>query len=114
MITGYSSTMFVFAITGKPLLHDVPDYERFRDEVRGFYFDLAEQSPGPLARDIDELVAAIGAARTPDRRYLERYAAFRARYCSLEDGRATDRVVELVMRALSGDRPTAAVAGAAP
>ena len=40
MVTDYSSTMFDFALTGKPMLLYVYDLEDFRDRLRGFYFDL--------------------------------------------------------------------------
>jgi CDP-glycerol glycerophosphotransferase len=102
MVTDYSSTMFDFAVTGKPLLHFVPDYERFRDEVRGFYFDLEPEAPGPLYRNADELLGAIRAAGSPDPGYARRYAAFRGRYCDLEDGHATDRVLAAVEAAVPG------------
>ena len=97
LITDYSSTMFDFAVTGKPLIHFVPDYERFRNEVRGFYFDLEAEAPGPLAHTADELADALRASRRPTPDYVDRYDAFRRRYCGLEDGQATDRVLDLVM-----------------
>jgi CDP-glycerol glycerophosphotransferase len=113
MITDYSSTMFDFAITGKPLLHYVPDYERFRDEVRGFYFDLAAEAPGPLFTDVDALAGALGRLTDLGPEYAARYAAFRRRYCSLEDGRATDRVLAAVEAALlDRRRDPAGLAGA--
>jgi CDP-glycerol glycerophosphotransferase len=104
MVTDYSSTMFDYAITGKPLLHFVPDYERFRDEVRGFYFDLADEAPGPLLRTPEELFTAIRAVGAPGPTYAKKYAEFRARYCALEDGCATDDVLALLEAATSGTR----------
>src|SRR3712207_4483149 len=44
MITDYSSTMFDFAITGKPMLFYTYDLEHYRDTLRGFYFDLDRKS----------------------------------------------------------------------
>jgi CDP-glycerol glycerophosphotransferase len=119
MVTDYSSTMFDFAITGKPLLHFVPDYERFRDEVRGFYFDLAAEAPGPLLREPADLVAAIRDAHSPDRAYAARYERFRRRYTPLADGRATARVLDvlesvLLERTSSGSSRAAGSATASP
>jgi CDP-glycerol glycerophosphotransferase len=99
LVTDYSSTMFDFAVTGKPVLNFTPDYERFRDEVRGFYFDLEAEAPGPLLRGDTELVSAIRAARSPDPDYVTRYRTFRARYCCLEDGYATDRLLDVLAAA---------------
>ena len=39
-ITDYSSVMFDFTVTGKPLLFFTPDYERYMNEQRGVYFEL--------------------------------------------------------------------------
>jgi CDP-glycerol glycerophosphotransferase len=94
LVTDYSSTMFDFAITGKPILFYVYDFERFRDQVRGFYFDLEAQAPGPLLRRPDELADGLRRLREVQERYAGAYGDFAARYCALEDGRATERVLD--------------------
>jgi len=96
LVTDYSSVMFDFAITGKPLLFYTYDLEFYRDELRGFYFDFEGQAPGPLCRDTDELIAALADAEGVRRAYAARYAAFQARYCHLDDGYASKRVVDRV------------------
>ncbi|MFN2561440.1 MAG: CDP-glycerol glycerophosphotransferase family protein [Jatrophihabitans sp.] len=93
LVTDYSSAMFDFAATGKPLLFYVYDFERFRDDVRGVYFDLAAEAPGPLLREPTALIDAVLDLDAVRERYRDRYAAFRDRYCSLEDGRASERVL---------------------
>ncbi|MGY1744078.1 CDP-glycerol glycerophosphotransferase family protein [Blastococcus sp. SYSU D00695] len=99
MVTDYSSTMFDFAITGKPLLFLTYDLEYFSDELRGFYFDLAEVAPTPLLRTSAELVEALADLDGVMARSAERYARFRETFCSLEDGHATDRVLDLLFPA---------------
>jgi CDP-glycerol glycerophosphotransferase len=91
LVTDYSSLMFDFALTCKPMVFYAYDVARYASEIRGFYFDLFPQAPGPVATDPDELAAAI-LAQDGDRH--ERYDAFRATYGHLEDGHATDRVLE--------------------
>jgi CDP-glycerol glycerophosphotransferase len=98
MVTDYSSTMFDFAITGKPMVFFAYDLDRFRDEVRGFYFDLPTQAPGPLVRTVDELADALGDVTAVSSAYRGAYRAFRRRYCHLEDGHATERVLERVWK----------------
>jgi CDP-glycerol glycerophosphotransferase len=93
MITDYSSTMFDYAVTGRPILFFTYDMEGFRDTVRGFYFDLEEQAPGPLLRTQGELVEAILAVEEVREKYADAYERFRERYCSLEDGHATERIL---------------------
>ena len=92
LVTDYSSCMFDFAITGRPIVCYAYDLERFQDSVRGFYFDLLPEAPGPVVRTQDELVTSL--RDLPDPAYTERYAAFQARYTALEDGHATDRVLQ--------------------
>lgn len=93
LVTDYSSTMFDFAITGRPVVFFAYDLERFQRSVRGFYFDFVPDAPGPVVATQQELLDTLRdlAALVPE--YADRYAAFRSRYCSLEDGHATDRVL---------------------
>ena len=109
MVTDYSSTMFDFAITGKPLLFYTYDLERFRDALRGFYFDLAAVAPGPLVRTTGQLVDAIADLDAVQRRYDASYARFRSRFCHLEDGLATQRVVDWLLGLGATDAPDRAV-----
>jgi CDP-glycerol glycerophosphotransferase len=99
MITDYSSTMFDFAITGKPMLFFTYDLDYFRDELRGFYFDLAEVAPAPLMSTSTEIVEAIARIDALAAEHQERYARFRETFTHLEDGAATRRVLELLFPA---------------
>jgi CDP-glycerol glycerophosphotransferase len=101
LITDYSSVMFDFAITGKPLLFYTYDLVHYRDELRGFYFDFEAEAPGPLCTDMDELMEALADARGTRRSYADRYAAFRERYCYLDDGHAAERAVDRVFAELA-------------
>jgi CDP-glycerol glycerophosphotransferase len=60
LVTDYSSVMFDFAATGRPMLFFTYDLEQYRDNLRGFYFDFAAEAPGPLLATSDEVLAAIG------------------------------------------------------
>ncbi|MCZ2857752.1 CDP-glycerol glycerophosphotransferase family protein [Blastococcus sp. VKM Ac-2987] len=97
MVTDYSSTMFDFAVTGKPQLFYTYDLDRYRDQLRGFYFDLAEVAPGPLVATSAELVSAIADIDAVTAEHAERYARFRETFCHLEDGAATQRVLDLIL-----------------
>jgi CDP-glycerol glycerophosphotransferase len=77
--------------------------------VRGTYFDLFEQPPGATTRTEAEVVDAVRAGDpAPEAR-----AAFRTRFCSLEDGRAAERVVRRVWfgEREPAQRPAPAVVG---
>ncbi|WCM56337.1 CDP-glycerol glycerophosphotransferase family protein [Microbacterium sp. EF45047] len=96
LITDYSSVMFDFSVTGKPMYFLVPDLEHYRGELRGFYFDLAERAPGPLVRTQEELLRALADDGVPAA-YAERYAAWRAQFNRRDDGRAAERVVSRIL-----------------
>ncbi|WP_334146971.1 CDP-glycerol glycerophosphotransferase family protein [Microbacterium sp.] len=96
LITDYSSVMFDFSVTGKPMYFLVPDLDHYRGELRGFYFDLAERAPGPLVRSQDELAEALADAGT-EAAYASRYAAWRAQFNARDDGRAAERVVDRIL-----------------
>jgi len=104
LVTDYSSAMFDFAVTGKPLLFYTYDLAAYRDDVRGFYFDLPAIAPGPLLETTDELISALRDLSAVAARHEERHAAFRARFCHLEDGRATRRVLARLLAPHSAGR----------
>ncbi|MDQ1547304.1 MAG: CDP-glycerol glycerophosphotransferase [Actinomycetota bacterium] len=92
LITDYSSVMFDFSVTGKPIYFFTPDLAHYRDDLRGFYFDLLADAPGPVLTDPTELVRQV---RTPNpAEFAERYAAWRQRFNPHDDGRAGERVVQ--------------------
>jgi len=96
-ITDYSSVMFDFSITGKPILFFVPDLEEYRETLRGMYFDLGEISPGPMLQTNDEVVRALSALPAVTAEYADRYAAWQARFNPWDDGHAAARVVDALL-----------------
>jgi CDP-glycerol glycerophosphotransferase len=101
MVTDYSSAMCDFAVTGKPLIFYTYDLEHYRDDLRGFYFDLAAAAPGPLVRTSPELLEAIADVGVTAAEHADRYARFRETFCSLEDGAASARVLDLLSGVLA-------------
>jgi len=94
LITDYSSAMFDFAVTGRPMLFFTYDLEQYRDRLRGFCFDFEAEAPGPLLATSEEVLAAAGDSDAVAARYREAYQAFAARYCPLDDGKAAARVCD--------------------
>jgi CDP-glycerol glycerophosphotransferase len=95
LITDYSSVMFDFSVTGKPIYFFTPDLAHYRDDLRGFYFDLLADAPGPVLTDATELASRIRAADSTE--FAERYAAWRARFNPSDDGHAGERVVQRML-----------------
>ena len=96
LITDYSSVMFDFSVTGKPMYFLVPDLDHYRGQLRGFYFDLASRAPGPLVGSQKELVDAL-ADPEHEKTFAARYMAWRAQFNSRDDGHAAERVVARIL-----------------
>lgn len=96
LITDYSSVMFDFAVTAKPMYFFVPDLEHYRGELRGFYFDLEAHAPGPVVRTFDDLVSSIEDPATTAA-HAPRYDEWRRKFTAREDGRAAERVVARIL-----------------
>jgi CDP-glycerol glycerophosphotransferase len=93
LVTDYSSVMFDFANTGKPMIFFAYDYEDYVRDERGTYVDLPEIAPGPVVATDDELVEALCRVDKDVAEYADRYAAFRERFCTYETGHAAEAVV---------------------
>ncbi len=106
LVTDYSSAMFDFAVTGKPILLFTYDLADYRDRLRGFYLDLEQIAPGPLVATSDEVLAALGDLDEVVAAHADRYAKFRQTFDPYDDGHATERVLDLFF-------PTRATAPAA-
>src|SRR5690606_2189312 len=59
LITDSSSAMFDFAVPGRPILFFTPDLQFYQDELRGSYFHLPDEAPGPLLRETGEVADAL-------------------------------------------------------
>ncbi|WP_193746347.1 CDP-glycerol glycerophosphotransferase family protein [Demequina aestuarii] len=97
LITDYSSLFFDFANLRRPMIFHVPDLDRYRDELRGFYLNMETDLPGPLTRTDSEVHDAIDTALTQGALPGYDIDAFAARYCPQDDGSASARVVETLM-----------------
>lgn len=95
LITDYSSVMFDFSVTGKPVIFLAPDLERYRAE-RGFYFDFENQAPGPILNTAAEVLETLGKLPEIAKSYQSAYKHWQKTYNDLEDGGASKRVISAV------------------
>lgn len=100
LVTDYSSIMFDYGVLDRPMVIHAPDWEIY-SALRGTYFDLLAEPPGPVTRTDAEVVDALRAGDPA----AEARAGFRSRFCALDDGGAAERVVR---RVWLGERATAA------
>lgn len=93
MITDYSSVFFDYAILNRPIVFFMYDLEQYRDQLRGFYIDIEEEAPGPIVETENELFKAINDLKDSDVNLNPKFSVFKNKFSSLEDGEATERVV---------------------
>ncbi|SDJ69858.1 CDP-glycerol glycerophosphotransferase [Jeotgalicoccus aerolatus] len=97
LITDYSSVFFDYANLERPMIFYTYDIDNYRDKLRGFYFDFENKAPGPLVKTTDALLEEINKTKTENFNELYNTAEFRNRFCSLEDGKASQRVADEVI-----------------
>jgi len=62
LVTDYSSIVFDFRLTGKPIVVYAPDLEHYRDVERGLYGGWPERAEWPVAFTQSRLVDALSAS----------------------------------------------------
>lgn len=98
LITDYSSVFFDFANLKRPMIFYVYDIEEYRDTLRGFYFDFEREAPGPLVKTTSELIQAVKKLKEQGNVAPESNE-FYQRFCYLENGLASQKVVERIFNA---------------
>lgn len=102
LITDYSSVFFDYANLNRPIIFYMYDLDDYRDRLRGFYFDIEQENPGPVVENEQELFDAIEYAADHGHVSPKAFNDFYERFCYLEEGISAKRVVE---RLVSMQRP---------
>ncbi|WP_215189784.1 CDP-glycerol glycerophosphotransferase family protein [Exiguobacterium sp. s6] len=93
-VTDYSSVMFDFALTRKPMIFYCPDMQEYW-AYRGMYFDLREQSPGPVVMTCNDLIECLkDTGWTND--FQRKYDDFVKEFSTFENGTASREVARLI------------------
>ncbi|WP_086350993.1 CDP-glycerol glycerophosphotransferase family protein [Candidatus Enterococcus clewellii] len=97
LITDYSSVMFDFALTDKPMLFYMYDYKNYEEAIRGFYFDPHTILPGPIVMEEEVLVSEVlailnGTALENDIRYSQ----FKRQFVHLSETSSAEEVITYV------------------
>lgn len=104
LITDYSSVFFDYAGLKRPMLFFTYDIAKYRDTLRGFYFDIEKEVPGPLLFTTDEIIDSIKNIDDVAVAYKEKYEQFYEKFCSLEDGTSAKKVTDIVFFDKRNDR----------
>ncbi|MFG2678992.1 CDP-glycerol glycerophosphotransferase family protein [Streptomyces sp. NPDC048392] len=96
LITDYSALMFDYVLLDRPIVVHADDWDAYTAS-RGAYFDITDEAPGHVSRSYRELAWLLASGTWRDEETARARAAFRARYCEYEDGRAAERVVRTLL-----------------
>ena len=98
LIGDYTSAMFDYSVLRRPMFFFCYDYEKYRDTLRGFYTDFSEIAPGPISKNEDELIRDIKKTFEGNGmdQYREKAEEFRQKFNELDDGLASERVLDIV------------------
>jgi CDP-ribitol ribitolphosphotransferase len=92
LITDYSSIIYEYCLTERPMIFYAYDYNEFSDHGRGFYYDYQSFVPGPVAYTGEEVVRIIKEQEFE----LYRNKDFIHRNYIYTDRNATERLIELL------------------
>ena len=93
LITDYSSIIYEYALTKKPMIFYCYDLSEFGRSGRGFYEDYKSIVPGPIASKTDELINIINKGITNSYNINE----FLDTYLENCDGNSRERLYQLLM-----------------
>lgn len=96
LITDYSSVFFDYANTKRPVLFFAYDFEMYKNNIRGFYLDMEKDLPGPVIKTEKELIEAINNIENISKEYKTKYDEFNNRFCYLDDGNVSKRIIDKV------------------
>ena len=97
LLTDYSSSMFDFMLTRRPVLLYTPDLDEYKNSERGFYFDI-EDTPFPISLTADGILEKIDSLDVHE--YQKKVDAFLEKIGNIERGNAAKRAVDLIERRL--------------
>jgi len=98
LISDYSSVVFDFLLTEKPVIFFVPDLADYLRYSRSFYFDFEEITPGPKPENVTELEAAIrSVVDNGGSEWREKYQEVLDRFHTHRDAQSSARIYREIM-----------------
>lgn len=96
LITDYSSVFFDYSVLQRPIIFFMYDLDKYKDTLRGFYINDLSELPGEIARTNADLLRIL--EKVIYRNEFKNYDFFYTKFCSLEDGKASQRVFDSVIK----------------
>jgi len=97
LITDYSSIWFDFLNVQRPVIFYLYDHDAYIGKIRGSYLNVKIDLPGPVVESQPELVKLIHEMINSPDKYANELLRAHKKYCSNDDGKAAERIVDHVL-----------------
>ena len=94
LITDYSSVFFDFAVLNRPIYFYMYDFEKYQQQLRGFYLTIPEDLPNEVIQTERELLEQLKQEPFD----YERLTRFNQRFNPYSDGQATEKIVKEMIK----------------
>ncbi|PAV06301.1 CDP-glycerol glycerophosphotransferase family protein [Methanobacterium bryantii] len=95
LVTDYSSVIFDYALLKRPMIIYAYDYQKYKNDLRGFYFNIFEEFPGPVVKNNIDLINSI--KNYDCNCYSKKYNEFLNKFTSFDKGNASSKIVDLIL-----------------
>lgn len=92
LVTDYSSVFFDYANLNRPIYFYMPDFESYKNRLRGFYLEIPNDLPNEVCQTQEALLTAI----VSEQFELKRLVSFNKRFNNLQDGLSSQKVIKEV------------------
>lgn len=101
LLSDYSSCMFDFMLSRKPVFIYAKDLDEYKTDDRGFYYPI-ESTPFPIARTAPELLENVSSFDFD--KYIQGVELFLNERGCIEDGQASARVVKYITELIEDEK----------
>lgn len=98
LISDYSGAFLDFVLLNKPIIHYAYDYDEYRLQDSGLYYDIEEFAAGPISRNYNELCDELDKCMKKPNLYEERRKYVRSSFMEYENGQASKLIYERVIK----------------
>lgn len=97
LISDYSGAFLDFSLLDRPIVHYVYDYEYYRDQDSGLYYDISDFHAGAITENFDQLCKALEVILDGEDSFGERRRYVRNKYMQYEQGKASQTLFETII-----------------
>ena len=98
LITDYSGVFFDFAVLDKPIIHYAFDYDFYKYEDTGLYYDIEDFSAGEVTKTFKETCSEIENILGGNDNYKSKREYVRNKYLEYENGNASEIIFNTTIK----------------